>query len=131
MDQKRKNSMNSIVRLALTIGAVILLFLSSCPIKTGIKTLMGVPPKIEQVANNKGHFISTSLESCSSSILTDASTYEKAGLQGNNLLPAVILTALAFFFFQFRIKEDIPPLYKSIKIQDTLPIFLRDRKLII
>lgn len=132
MDQKRKNSMNAMVRHVLTLGAVILLFLSSCPIKTGIRALMGLPQKVEQVAGTKGSFIGTNYESCSSSIMTDAITLEKDSLQASNILPAAILTALILFtFLHFRLKDETVPRYQRIKITAPLPIFLRHRKLII
>ncbi|PUV23978.1 hypothetical protein DCO56_11415 [Sphingobacterium athyrii] len=132
MDQKRKNSMNFIVRNLLTLGAVILLFLSSFPIKMGIKTLMGLPQKVEQVAGAKGSFIGANHESCSSSILTDAITLEKSGLHSDNMLPVAILTAFILFIFcTFGSRDEICPRYRRIKIIAPLPIFLRDRKLII
>ena len=124
--------MNSIVRNLLTMAAVILLFLSSCPIKTGIKSLIGLPQKVEQVASAKGSFIGTNYESCSSSIMTDAITLEKTGLQSQNMLPVAILTAfILFIFYSFRTKDEIDPRCLRIKIIAPLPIFLRDRKLII
>lgn len=131
MEQKRKNNINTVVRQFLTIGAVILLFLSSCPIKTGIRSLMGLPQKVEQTTNSKGSFIGTGYQNCSSSILTDAMV-QKAGIQDNDLLPSAILTVLVLFFcLRARIKEEFVLPYWRIKSVTSLPFFLRHRKLII
>lgn len=120
-------------RYFLVFAAMVFILLTSCPVKGGIKTLIGLPVKTEQglAKGNKG-FIGNGSEKCSNAatdqIIVSPITFENAG----HLLPAIILTAAFLFLLGYTLyKAPAHPLYGNLKISGPLPIFLQYRKLIL
>lgn len=137
------NLMNSIIpnifeyckRSLLVFAAMLLVLLSSCAIKTSIKTLAGAPVKTERgMPKGSQSFSTNSAEKCAQLDVFDTQIVQKNSFNANDLLPAVILTAAFLFLFSFRplSKENKHPLYSgSGKIRSSIPLFLEYQKLII
>lgn len=122
-------------RYILVFAAMLLVLLTSCSIKSSIKNFAGFPPNTEQ-GLPKGHhnFSVNMLEKCAQFDVSDTQIVQKISFNTNDLLPAVIFTAVFLFLLGFRslIKENKHPLYNgSGKIRNSIPLFLEYQKLII
>jgi len=107
--------------------------LSSCPIKSGIKSLVGIPTNTEQGVPKKSSLFSAGngTEKCVSET-SDTKISQTVSSSTQDVLPAVLLTAAFVFLLGYTLCKQQPhPLYGSLKIPGTLPIFLQYRKLII
>lgn len=112
--------------------AVIILILFSCPVKSSIKTLAGIPTNTERNLNLSNNTIYSSLEKCENSETANSKVSQEISFKTISLLPAGLLTAnFAFLLESIQIKPLSHPLYKRLKIAGTLPIFLQYQKLII
>lgn len=112
--------------------AVIILILFSCPIKSSIKALIGIPTTTERNLNLNNNTIYNSLEKCDNSETANSKVSQDISFKTISLLPAVLLTVtFAFLLESIEIKPLSHPLYKRLKISGTLPIFLQYQKLII
>ncbi|WP_437362716.1 hypothetical protein [Olivibacter jilunii] len=122
-------------RSFLVFAAMLLVLLSSCAVKTSIKTLTGTPVKTERgIPKGSQSFSTNSVEKCAQLGVSDTQIVQKNSFNANDLLPAVIFTAAFLFLFGLRpvSKESKHPLYSgSGKIRSSIPIFLEYRKLII
>jgi len=121
-------------RYLFVFAATLLVLLTSCTVKSSIRTLAGFPAKPAH-SLPKGHknLSVNSLEKCVSFEAADAQNVQKIS-NANDLLPVVLLTAALFFLFSFRTvsQEHIHPLYSgSTKIRNSIPLFLEYRKLLI
>jgi len=117
----------------LVFAALVLVLLTSCPIKSGIKTLIGLPAKTGQgIAKSNSHFFSNNPDRCINSETTETTVSQAVSVDAGNSLPAALLTA-AFLFLSGIIcgKEPSHPRYGNLKIPGSLPIFLRYRRLLI
>src|SRR5690606_22324801 len=114
-----------------SLAIVALILLTSCPIKSNIRSWMGMPTKTEQGTVKGNHdFLGSTLEKCT---LMDASDTMASPIpmNGSSLLPAILLTVTFLFLVPTLSKEHIHPLYRDDKLTGTLPIFLAYRQLII
>ena len=120
------------LRQSLVFAAAILIVLTSCSIKSSIKSLLGVPAHTEQhVSKKNGKFFGSTSETCVIGEPGDTKISQAASL-GTNLLPALFLAAA--FLFPLAIapqKEPSHPLFGNFKIRLNLPLFLLYRKLIL
>lgn len=106
--------------------------LTSCPVKTSIKTLVGLPSNIEQGLKANHSFLGTSFEKCINSESEDISVSQKGSFHANELIPVVLFTVAFLFLFCDNVGQaQSHPLYGNSKIPGSLPIFLQYRKLII
>lgn len=121
------------LRQLFAFAAAILIVLMSCSVKSGIKSLAGIPVNTEQgLAKNKHGFIGAGSETCLNGETTDTKISQTASFNTITLLPAVILTAAFLFLFGYTPrKEKLHPLYGNLKIPGTLPLFLLYRKLLV
>lgn len=135
MFKSESNILLNCKRYFFVFAAILLLMLTSCAFKGGIKTLAGVPTKTEQgVPKNNNNFSVNTLEKCAQTDTGDIQIVQNISFNANDFLPAVLFTALFLFSFSFRavIKENKHPLYSgSRKIHNSVPIFLEYRKLIL
>lgn len=116
-------------------ATLLLVLLTSCPIKSSIKIFAGLPTKTESGFPKATHNFSTNtLEKCTQLNVEDAQIIQKNSFKANDLLPVLFFTASFLFLIGFRpvSKENKHPLYNSSgKIRSSIPIFLEYRKLII
>lgn len=119
----------------LVVASILLVLLTSCPVKLSIKNWAGIPIETESGVNRGNQNISTSLpEKCPQYNSEDNQIVQKHTIGFNDLLPAFILTLAFLFHFGFRVnaKEIKHPLYSgSNRIRSAIPLFLEYRKLII
>jgi hypothetical protein len=112
---------------------MVFVLLSPCHVKNGIKSLAGIPSRTEQDLAKKSNlfFASNGTEKCVSET-SDTKISQTVSSNTHDLLPAVLLTTAFVFLPGYTLCKQQPhPLYGSLKIPGTLPIFLQYRKLII
>ena len=117
----------------IVLAAMVLVLLTSCSIKNGLKFLSGFQVNTEQSLGKKASLFSENgLEKCYQSVATISTKISQEISSNANDLPAVIFTVTFLFLFGYTLsKEQLHPLYGNSKISGTLPIFLQYRKLII
>ncbi|PPL04339.1 hypothetical protein [Parapedobacter indicus] len=133
MRETLSNRLHDCQRYFLVFAALLLVQLTSCPIKSSIKTLIGIPIHTEQ-QTAKGNLIfqGSGLEKCGNGKTVDTQVFRIRFSTVNNLLPVALLTAdFLRSFGDPRFKEQPHPFYGNLRISGTLPIFLQYRKLII
>lgn len=122
-------------RYFLVFAAMLLVLLTSCVVKTGIKHLAGIPITAEQSVPKSSHTFSTNtLEKCAQLDISNTQVVQEVSFNTNVLLPTVIFTAIFLFLFGFHpvSEENKHPLYSgSGKIRSAIPLFLEYRKLIV
>lgn len=135
MNRTAPDILSNCKRYFLVFAAMLLVFLTSCAVKTSIEDLVGIPLKTERSLPKTNHNPSiNTLEKCDQLNVEDTQIVQKNSFKANDLLPAVIFTVAFLFLFGFRPvnKETKHPLYSgSGKIRNSIPIFLECRKLII
>lgn len=121
------------LRQLFAFAAAILIILTSCSVKSSIKSMAGIPVNTEQgLAKNNHGFIGAGSETCLNGETTDTKISQTASFNTITLFPAVILTAAFLFLFGYTPrKEKLHPLYGNLKIPGTLPLFLLYRKLLV
>lgn len=123
---------NNFKRYLLVFASFLLVLLTSCSVKTSIKTLIGIPLQSEhRVPKGNSGFTVTAVEKCAPSDSIDAQTLQKSSTHTNDLLPTVIYTVAFLFLLGLRpVSEKIKhPLYSgSGKIRNSIPIFLEYQK---
>lgn len=134
MDRTLVNIARNFQQYSLVLVAIVFVLLTSCPVKSGIKSLVGLPVNTEQeVPKGKHDFVGGSnAEKCVIGQTNDTTISNNTASHANSLLPAVFLI-IAFLSLPIITsdKEQSHPLYGNIKIRGTLPIFIQYRKLII
>ena len=112
---------------------MVFVLLLACPVKSGIRSFAGLPAKTEQGVNKGGRILfENNPEQCANSETAETVISQTVAVDTNNLLPAVLFTAIFLFLPGVaRSKEQARPLYGNVKITGALPIFLQHRKLII
>lgn len=107
--------------------------IGSCPIKTSIRNLIGIPVNTEQSTPKSMHALQvTSTEKCADGEINKVKILQTNSSSTGGLLP------VAFFMFTFiyalgfpLAREQSHPQYGNLKIPGTLPVFLQYRRLII
>jgi len=133
MDRTLLNIQKNYRRSLFAFVAMVFVLIASCSVKSSIKSLVGIPLNSQQGVTKTNHsFFSNGSEKCVNGETTDTEILQSASSQTNSLLPALILTAAFLFLLGYTfLKEQSHPLYGTLKIPGTLPIFLQYRKLII
>lgn len=105
----------------------------SCPIKNGIKDILGLPINVEYASNGGKQAIqNTNVERCADVELLETTVLVDNVAFGNALLPAVFIAAMILFLSPpIRQKESTHPRYGKFKFPSSLPIFLQYRRLLI
>lgn len=111
--------------------AVFVLF--TCPIKSSIKDLVGIPVNTEQgFAKKSNPIFANGIDQCTSAEIADAKISQTPSFAANDLLPAIIFAVTFLFLLGFMPrKEQSHPLYGGQRIPKTLPLFLLYQKLIV
>jgi hypothetical protein len=133
MDGTIPNISKNKLRDFFVFAAMLLVLLTSCPIKNGLLSLADIPINTEQGSSKKSTLFSGyGVEKCFYSETSDTIISQEISINTNDLLPALLLAA-AFLFLLGYISYNQPshPLYGNLKITGTLPIFLQYRKLIL
>lgn len=132
MNQVKKIEKNAFSR-AFALAAVLLLLLSSCPIKTGIRSLAGIPVQTGHHSSKGNYvFLGSSLERCINVETVDTKVVEAGFTFQCDARHDDIFAAVSSFIFDASTGDQPPhPLYGSVKPGSTVPIFLQCRKLII
>lgn len=114
-------------------ATVVFVLLTSCPVKSSIKSLAGVPVNTEQQAVNKNNpLYGNEVEQCADGQTKDANIIQTPSSYASDLLPAVLFAVTFIFLFGYALcKEQTHPRYSNLKIPGSLPIFLQYRRLII
>lgn len=114
-------------------AAMLLVLLTSCPIKNGLLSFAGIPLNTEQGSAKKNRLISEyGVEKCFYSETADPIISQEISISANDLFPVLQLAATFLFLLGYIFcKEQSHPLYGNLKIYGTLPIFLQYRKLIL
>lgn len=132
MNRTSPNISQNHLRQFAVFAAAVLVVLMSCSIKSSIKYLAGVPVNTEQATGNNHSFLGSGSATCIEGETTDAIVSQTASFSADDLLPAVILTATFLFLFNYTSdKPQSHPLYGSLRIAGSLPLFLLYRKLIV
>jgi len=120
-------------RYFLVLAAIVLVLLTSCPVKSSIKTLVGLPVNTEQgLAKGNVRIYGNSSEKCINSETADTKISQDISLEINTLSPVILFTATFLFLLAYLLgAEKSHPRYGNLKISGRLPIFLQYRKLII
>lgn len=107
--------------------------LLTCPVKSSIKSLVGIPVNTEQgFAKGSKPVLANGTGQCVYSEITDSKISQTNSANGNGLLPAIVLTAAFLFLLGYKPSNEQPhPFYRSLKIAETLPLFILYQKLII
>jgi hypothetical protein len=131
MNRTFPNIPKKTLRYIFVFAAMVLVLLSSCPVKSSLRTLAGFPVKTEQGVTKGNHTFFAS-ERCVNTPTTETSVSQTVSADTNNLLPVVLFTAAFLFLPGYALcREQSRTLYGNIRIPGTLPIFLQHRKLII
>lgn len=130
MDWTLSNTKKYTQRCLFICIVVVLVLLTSCPVKSSIKSLAGIPANTEQGLVKKNDVVGS--ERCVVGETADTKISPTTSFQTNDWLPIAIL-AVTFLFLPgyTSCNEQSHPLYGSLKIPGTLPIFLQYQKLII
>ena len=133
MNSTLRNITKNHLRQLIVFAAASLMILTSCSVKSSIKSLAGIPVNTEQgIAKNNNSFFGSASETCINGETTDLQISQTPSFNANDLLPAVIFTVAFLFLLGFTPhKEQSHPLYGNLKIPSTLPLFLLYRKLIV
>lgn len=114
-------------------AALILVLLTSCPIKSSIKTIAGLPVNTEQRSSAANHGLLTSnVQQC----ILESAVETQAMPQGmlHNILPEALVVSILLFVTNYSLfsKETKHPVYSgSAKVSNSIPLFLAYRKLIL
>lgn len=134
MNRTEPNIAMNFKRYLFVLATVLLVLLSSCVVKSSIKTLVGIPTNTAQsFAKGYLNFSVTNLDRCAEIDLADAQIIQKSSFDVHDLLSVAIFTVSFLLGVLFPAsKENRHPLYSdSRKIRNSIPIFLEYRKLII
>lgn len=133
MNRTLPNITKNHLRQLFVFTAALLIVLTSCSVKSSIKSMAGIPVNTEQGLAKSNHgFFGAGSETCVNGETTDTKISPTTFFNANNLLPAVNLTAAFLFLFGYTpCKEQLHPLYGNLKISSTLPLFLLYRKLLV
>lgn len=116
-------------------GMLLLVFLTSCPIKSSVKNLLGIPTTTEQSTSRGSQVFAVSIsEKCAVAATSEAHILQNNAINMNDLLPLLFFaTAFLFMYRLFPLpKESKHPVYnRSAKISNSIPLFLAYRKLIL
>lgn len=122
-------------RYFMVFAAMLLVSLTSCPVKGSIKTWLGIPTQTEQsLPKANYHFTAITVDQCAEIENATTQIAQKFFFSAHDLLPAMISTATLHFRSSFRpVNNEIRhPVYSgSAKIRSSVPIYLEFRKLII
>lgn len=130
MDWTLSNTKKYTQRCLFVCIVVVLVLLTSCPVKSSIKSLAGIPANTEQGLVKKNDVVGS--ERCVVAETADTKISPTTSFQTNDWLPIAILSVTFLFLLGYtRCNEQSHPLYGSLKIPGTLPIFLQYQKLII
>jgi len=114
---------------------LLLVLLTSCPIKSSLKTFVGLPVNTEQsTAKGNFNFSAQTGEKCSETAISEGQFVHNNLAQANFILPVLLLAGSFLLFLTSRkvSKEHIHPRYcRSTKIYNVIPLFLAYRKLIL
>lgn len=130
MDWTLSNTKKYTQRCLFVCIVVVLVLLTSCPVKSSIKSLAGIPANTEQGLVKKNDVVGS--ERCVVGETADTKISQTSSFQTNDWLPIAVLSVTFLFLLGYTIcNEQSHPLYGSLKIPGTLPIFLQYQKLII
>lgn len=132
MDRLMLNIIKNYNRYLAVCAMVVFVLLTSCPVKSSIKGLAGIPVNTEQQASKKNNPLSgQEMEKCADSQTTETSIIQPFS-HASDLLPAVLFAVTFIFLFGYTFsKAQTHPRYSNLKIPGSLPIFLQYRRLII
>ncbi|NKI27849.1 hypothetical protein HCG49_14895 [Arenibacter sp. 6A1] len=113
--------------------AMILVLISSCSVKSGIKSLAGVPFSTEQNTTKKGNVVfGAHKANCINTETANKEISQSISLDTADSLPeALLVAAFIFVFGNTLYKQQLHPRYSNLKIPGSLPIFLQNQKLIL
>lgn len=133
MDRTKLNMAKNYRQYLFVFVAMILVLISSCSVKTGIKSLAGVPISTEQNSTKKGNVVFGAIvEQCINSETANKEISQSISLDTSDSFPDALLLAAFIFIYGFELHtQQIHPLYSTVKISGSLPIFLQNQKLII
>lgn len=132
MDRLMLNIIKNYSRYLAVFVMVVFVLLTSCPVKSSIKGLAGVPVNTEQQAAKKNNpLYGQEIEKCADSQTTETSIIQTFS-HASDLLPVVLFAVTFIFLFGYTFsREQTHPRYSNLKIPGSLPIFLQYRRLII
>lgn len=123
------NSIRNYQQYLLVPALMVLLLLSSCPVKASIKRLAAEPIPTEQRSSAQANMQSGHVERCALSELA-AQPVQSSSSQAFKLIPALLFAAVAFLFFgPFYGKTNTQPLYGRKRTPPPIPLYLQYRKL--
>lgn len=120
-------------RYFLVFAAIILVLLTSCPVKSSIKTLVGLPVNTEQgLPKGTVGYYGNSSEKCLTSETAEIRISNDISSDISHLSPVILFTVTFLFLLAYLLgREKSHPRYGNLKISGSLPIFLQYRKLIL
>ncbi len=134
MDKIRPNKIKSTSRHLFAIAAILLVLLSSCPIKFSIRSFAGIPAKAEQASNKKINLFSANSNEVCNGFATNETAILQADLSSmtKGLLSVTLFTTIITFLFALTLSKAKAYLrFADTEIQSNFPIYLQYRKLLI
>lgn len=124
---------NNLLKHCFIIVSALFVLCLSCPVKAGIKKLVGISSDQNISSKKNTPHVNTQSETCTKASETPLAITGGSALFNADFTPVIIFTATAVSFLILAFsKEKIHPRYNnSQKIAYTVPIFLRHRKLTI
>lgn len=133
MNRNLPNRKKSFWRQLFSIAAVLVVVFSTCSVKNEIKETLGLPIAIEQNGSQRiTLFSNTVSDLCAQSFSADASQSPSITTLTSHFVAIATLAAIVILLFSVsEIEKRKHPRYNSLKINNSFPIFLLYRKLII
>lgn len=133
MNGIRLHITNKIQSTLFIVATVFFVFLTSCAIKSSIKSWANITSSTAQAPLKSGNLFSNSgPEECINGKATDSILFQTVSFQSGEYGPFVLFTFafMLLFSFAFPDKQATSP-YVSLKISSSIPIFIRYRNLLI
>lgn len=122
-------------RIFVIFAVLALVLLSSCPIKSSLKSFAGLPAQTAQnMPQGKQAIALSTGDKCSVTSISEVQIIKNNSINDAILLPIIFLASSFLFLFSLCAikKENKHPTYsRSSKISNSIPLFLAYRKLIL
>lgn len=133
MGKYRAKASGFFLQLATLMLLSLFVLLSSCPLRSSLKSLAGIPVSSKQSSSKVDQaLVQLPLTQCISVDMSTIQQTVKVTATSKQLNPAMLLMTGLFFFSAvlFQLNRSLQT-YQSEKYFNSLPIFLRYRKLLI
>lgn len=133
MNHFRLHITKKIQSILFIVATVFFVLLTSCAIKSSIKSWANITGSTAQTPLKTGSlFSSSSMEKCINSETKDTQILQTVSFQTGDYAPIVLFTFAFMLLFSVVFRDQqAHPHYGNLKISGSIPIFIRDRNLLI